>query len=79
MSCRTRILAFLSYGFQKLILIKEEILGRVRFIVTMLSGDIILFPDEYNSILIKTEINVLVIPKHRSMSERRKGAQGLLE
>ena len=23
----------------------------------------ILFPDEYNSILIKTEINVLVIPK----------------
>ena len=26
------------------------------------SGDIILFPDEYNSILIKTEINVPEIP-----------------
>ena len=27
------------------------------------SGDIILFPDEYNSILIRTEINVPEIPK----------------
>ena len=27
------------------------------------SGDIILFPDEYNSILISTEINVPEIPK----------------
>ena len=26
-------------------------------------GDIILFPDEYNSILIRTEINVPEIPK----------------
>jgi len=27
------------------------------------SGDIILFPDEYNSILIRTETNVPEIPK----------------
>ncbi len=32
-------------------------------VVFWFSGDIILFPDEYNSILIRTEINVPEIPK----------------
>ena len=32
-------------------------------IEVLVSGDIILFPDEYNSILIRTDINVPEIPK----------------
>jgi len=46
---------------------KETVFGRVTN--DQLSGDIILFPDEYNSILIRTEINVPEIPKMNAVNK----------
>ena len=46
---------------------KQEIRLLIRlhifYLILLISGDIILFPVEYNSILIRTEINVPEIPK----------------